>query len=70
MTVIRLHDMKPSRTPRAVTIRPTVDDYRILTALRKKLGVNASAVIRQALRALAAKESIATANSQELKANG
>ena len=61
--------MKPPRTPRAVTIRPTVDDYRILAALMKKLGVNTSAVVRMALRLLAAKEKV-KAKSQEPKANG
>ena len=52
---ITLHDMKP---PAAITIRPTAEDYKILHTLGRKLGVNASAVIRQALRALAAKEGV------------
>ena len=47
--------MKP---PAAITIRPTTEDYKILHTLGRKLGVNASAVIRQALRALAAKEGV------------
>lgn len=44
--------------PSAVTIRPTLDDNRILAALSKKLGIKASSVIRQALRLLAEKEGV------------
>jgi Arc/MetJ-type ribon-helix-helix transcriptional regulator len=56
-----VHDMATtSRTvaPKAVTIRPTQEDNRILAALVRKLGINASAVIRQALRVLATKEKV------------
>jgi hypothetical protein len=49
--------MSPGRA-RAVGFRLTVDDSRLLAALMKKLGVNPSAVLRQALRALAAKEEV------------
>jgi hypothetical protein len=46
------------KTPRAVTIRPTEEDYRLLAALMKKLGINASSVTRQAWRLLAAREKV------------
>jgi Arc/MetJ-type ribon-helix-helix transcriptional regulator len=41
-----------------VSIRPSSQDDKILTALATKLGVNASAVIRLGLRLLAEKEKV------------
>jgi Arc/MetJ-type ribon-helix-helix transcriptional regulator len=41
-----------------VSIRPSPQDDKILTALAAKLGVNASAVIRLGLRLLAEKEGV------------
>jgi hypothetical protein len=55
MQCITLKNMKP---PQAITIRPTPKDYKILHTLCSKLGINASSVIRQALRLLAAKEKV------------
>jgi hypothetical protein len=51
-----LHDMK--KHPQAVTIKPTAEDNRIISLLSKKLGLNTTSVIRQALRLLAAKEGV------------
>jgi Flp pilus assembly protein TadB len=48
----------PRTAPKAITIRPSLEDFRIVVALRKKLGANASGVIRQALRLLAEKERV------------
>lgn len=45
-------------SPKAITIRPTPEDNRIVIALRRKLGINASAVTRQAWRLLAEKEKV------------
>jgi hypothetical protein len=46
------------KTPQAITIRPTPEDYKIVTALCKKLGANTTGVIRQGLRLLARKEKV------------
>jgi len=51
-----LHDMK--KQPQAVTIKPTPEDNRLISLLSKKLGLNTTSVIRQALRLLAAKEGV------------
>lgn len=51
-----VHVMK--KQPKAVTIKPTAEDNRIIASLSQKLGLNTTSVIRQALRLLAAKESI------------
>lgn len=40
-------------------IRFTSDDKKIVVALRKKLGVDTSQIIRLAIRALATKEGVA-----------
>jgi Arc/MetJ-type ribon-helix-helix transcriptional regulator len=40
-----------------ISFKPTDEDRKILEWLKKKLGANASGVIRQALRALKEKES-------------
>jgi hypothetical protein len=55
MQLTTMHDVNQ---PKAVTIRPTPDDNKILSALRKKLGLSATSVIRQALRLLAEKEKV------------
>jgi hypothetical protein len=55
MCRITLHDMA---IPKALTIKPTPEDYRIVSALGKKLGLNTTSVIRQALRLLAEKEKV------------
>jgi hypothetical protein len=44
--------------PKAITIRPTAEDYKIVVALCRKLEGNASSVIRQALRVLAEKQKV------------
>lgn len=45
-------------TPKAITIRPTPEDHRIVMALCRKLGGNISSVTRQAWRLLAEKEKV------------
>lgn len=42
--------------PQIVTFRPTAEDYKILSALSRKLGIKRVDVLRQSLRLLAAKE--------------
>lgn len=41
-----------------LTIRPTPEDKKLIAALRKKLGVEVSQIIRLSLRALATKEGV------------
>lgn len=53
-----LHDMAKKSSPN-ITIRPTVEDKKLIAELRKKLGVEVSQIIRLGLRALAAKEGLA-----------
>jgi hypothetical protein len=49
----------PKRIPDPVTsVRFTRDDKKIIAALEKKLGINVTSLVRQALRALAAKEGV------------
>ena len=50
--------MTMTRQRKMVSIRPSPQDDKILTALAAKLGVNASAVIRLGLRLLAEKEGV------------
>lgn len=50
-----LHNMK---SPANIGLRPTKEDYKILTALMKKLGGSSTSVIRQAIRVLAEKENV------------
>lgn len=40
------------------SIRFTPDDRKILTVLRKRLGVNTTQIVRLAIRALATKEGV------------
>lgn len=49
--------IKKKTTPN-VTIRPTLEDRKLMDELGHKLGVSVSQVIRIALRALAAKEGV------------
>jgi len=44
--------------PKLISIRPTAEDGRIVSQLRRKLGISASAVIRLGLRRLAEKEKV------------
>jgi len=48
---------KPSK-PEKLAMRPTEDDYALVTKLRKKLGVDSSQIIRLALRKLAEAEGL------------
>lgn len=50
--------VKPITSPK-LSVRPTDDDMRLVNALRKKLGVDVSQILRLALRALASKEGVA-----------
>lgn len=47
-----------SRTLKPIAMRPSLSDHKIVVALCRKLGVNASAVIRLGLRLLAEKEGV------------
>lgn len=49
--------VKPSK-PEKLAMRPTEDDYALVTKLRKKLGVDSSQIIRLALRKLAEAEGL------------
>jgi hypothetical protein len=46
------------KQPKQIGLKPTTEDFKILTALCKKLGGSNTSVIRQALRVLAAKEGV------------
>ena len=48
-----------TRKSKTSGIRYTPDDKKILDALRKKLGVDQTQIVRLALRALATKEGVA-----------
>jgi hypothetical protein len=51
--------MKNETRPTSIKFRP--EDKKIITALQKKLGVvDVSNIVRQALRALAAKEGVSS----------
>jgi hypothetical protein len=41
-----------------LNLRPTADDQKIIVALRKKLGVDTSQILRLGIRALATKENV------------
>jgi hypothetical protein len=56
MQCITKEDMK--RMPQALTIRPSPYDNRLVAALRRKLRISTSAVIRMGLRSLAEKEKV------------
>jgi hypothetical protein len=60
-TSITLHCMMVSKQGqmRTTSLRTSPEDRRILVALCKKLGGNATSIVRQALRVLAAKEGVA-----------
>lgn len=50
--------MKRQASSQKISVRPTADDSKIVGALRKKLGVDVSQILRLALRALAEKEGL------------
>jgi hypothetical protein len=49
---------KRKKTAENLTIRPTIEDKKLLATLEAKLGVSVSQVIRLGLRALATKEGL------------
>jgi len=58
---ITLHCMaraKLTKHMQTTSLRLTADDRKVMEALRKKLGVDATQIVRLAIRALAAKERI------------
>ena len=50
--------MATKKPPTPTMIRWTDEDYRVVMALRKKLGIKIPDLIRQALRTLAQKENL------------
>lgn len=50
--------MKKQPIPTKVALRPTAEDYSIISRLRSKLGVDNSQIIRIALRKLAEAEGL------------
>lgn len=50
--------MKKQPIPQRVGLRPNQDDYRLITKLKEKLGVDNSQIIRIALRKLAEAEGL------------
>lgn len=50
--------MKKHPIPQRVGLRPNRDDYRLITKLKEKLGVDNSQIIRIALRKLAEAEGL------------
>jgi ribbon-helix-helix CopG family protein len=50
--------MVKTSKPEKLAMRPTEDDYALVTKLRKKLGVDSSQIIRLALRKLAEAEGL------------
>lgn len=48
----------PMEPRKAITIRPTPEDNKIIDGLTRKLGITATSVIRQGLRLLAEKEKV------------
>jgi hypothetical protein len=46
------------KQPKQIGLKPTVEDFKILSALIKKLGGSTTSVLRMALRVLAAKEGV------------
>jgi ribbon-helix-helix CopG family protein len=50
--------MAKTSKPEKLAMRPTEDDYALVTKLRKKLGVDSSQIIRLALRKLAEAEGL------------
>lgn len=51
---------QPIKVPAQKTWRPTLEDVKLLAELKAKMGVvNETDILRQALRALAAKEGVA-----------
>ena len=47
------------KVPPIISVRATKGDAKLINALREKLGVEVSQIVRLGLRALAAKEGIA-----------
>ena len=50
--------VKREKLPPMIGVRPTHDDLALVAALRKKLGVEKSQLLRLGLRALATKEGV------------
>lgn len=50
--------MKKQPIPQRVGLRPNQEDYKLITKLREKLGVDTSQIIRIALRKLAEAEAL------------
>lgn len=58
LTNVRQSEMMISVMPKTITIRPSVDDRKIIDRLAAKLGIKTSQVIKVALRRLAEAEKL------------